>query len=379
MSIFEELSSKLRTSSTDELRQIIVSTGMPSYAQHAAGRELEMLSGASPDTSEYRNILTYIGYLISLPWNRKTGSVPDIKRVESVLNGDSRCPQDIREKILKHLAVKMLNDGRKPGILVVDDEKIAIESMEHALTKEGYTVVVANSGAEAVKKLETDRFDIVITDLIMGDIDGHAVLKKVKSECPGTKVIMITGYATVDTAVEAIRMGAFHYIEKPIKLEEVRLTVRDALRQRPSGKKSVLCFAGHAQTETASFGETIAEALGRKFLRISLAEMKDPLVITGQSRSAEGAMPGRIIEEVRTAGVADPVIMLEGLDRTGQDPVGEFAPVLLDLLDPGKNHNFIDRYLNVPFDLSGVVFIATAENSENIYASVKDLLEIIRL
>ena len=80
-----------------------------------------------------------------------------------------------------------------------------------------------------------------------------------------------------------------------------------------------------------------------------------------------------IIEELCNAGAADPVIMLEGLDRAGEDPA------LLELLDPGRNHNFLDRYLNVPFDLSGVVFIAAAENSENIYGPVKGFLEIINV
>lgn len=118
-----------------------------------------------------------------------------------------------------------------PKILVVDDEKIALDSLELTLTREGYAVVTANSGADAIEKLKTDAFDIVITDLIMGDIDGHAVVKEIQNKYPGTKVIMVTGYATVDTAVEALRMGAFHYIEKPISLDQMRTVIKDALNQ----------------------------------------------------------------------------------------------------------------------------------------------------
>ena len=118
----------------------------------------------------------------------------------------------------------------KSKILVVDDEKIARESLELTLTREGYTVVTAGSGAEAIEKLKAEHYDVVITDLIMGDIDGYAVMKEIKSNAPNTKIIMITGYATVDSAVEALRMGAFHYIEKPLKLDELRAVVRDALK-----------------------------------------------------------------------------------------------------------------------------------------------------
>ena len=378
MNIFEKLDNKLRTASIGELRQIIASTGTPSYVQHSADRELERLSGLGTDTPEYRNILVYIGYLISLPWSRRTASSPDIRKMESVLESDTSFPQQISGKILKYLAVKLLNEAKKPRILVVDDERIAIESMQHALSKEGYTVEQANSGAEAVRKMEAGSFDVVITDLIMGDIDGHAIVREVKDKYPDTRVIMITGYATVDTAVEAIRMGAFHYIEKPIKLDEVRSIVREALKQKPAGKKSNLCFAGGPEAETASLGRTIADALGRKFIRISLAGIKDESVIIGQGRGAEGAIPGRIIEEICSAGVADPVIMLEGLDLTGQGSDRAVESALTAILDPGRNHNFVDRYLGVPFDLSGVVFIVTAADSENIPASLRDSLEIIR-
>ncbi|MHC4844325.1 MAG: sigma-54-dependent transcriptional regulator [Planctomycetota bacterium] len=118
----------------------------------------------------------------------------------------------------------------KSKILVVDDEKIARDSLELTLSKEGYIVVTASSGAEAIEKLKASDYDLVITDLIMGDVDGYAVMKEIKSNAPDTKIIMITGYATVDSAVEALRTGAFHYIEKPLKLDDLKAVVRDALK-----------------------------------------------------------------------------------------------------------------------------------------------------
>jgi ATP-dependent Lon protease len=378
--MFEELNNKLRAASIEELKQIISSAGMPSDAQQIASKELETLSTISPGTVKYDSVLNYISYLISLPWKEKTDVKPDLQRIVEILNESQHCSQNIRERILKHLAVKLLNDYKNPKILVVDDEKIALESLEHILTQEGYTVVLANNGAEAIEKLKASDFDVVLTDLVMGEVDGNAVIKETKSKYPDTKIIMITGYATVDTAVEAIREGAFNYIEKPIKLDEVRSVVKDALKQKMSARKrTFLCFAGSSGTDKASLGQTIAEALGRKLLRISLSGMKDESEIRGQSRMTDGAMPGRIIEEIRCAGVADPVFMLDGIDMVEGDFKDNIASALLEVLDPRKNHDFIDRYIDVPFNLSNVMFIVSTNDADNIQGHLRDFLEIIEI
>jgi ATP-dependent Lon protease len=376
--MYEELNNKLRTVSIEELKQIIALARMPADVQNIADMELDALSTISSGTVKYESGLNCIGYLISLPWNERTGGNTDIQRIEAILNEKLHCSQNIKDRILRHLAVKLLNDERKPKILVVDDEKVAIESLEHILVKEGYNVVTARNGAEAIEELKASDIDVVITDLIMGEVDGHAVLKETRSKYPDTQVIMITGYATVDNAVEAIRMGAFHYIEKPIRLDEVRKTVKDVLMKRSPGvKRTILCFSGPSDSEKTLLGETIAEVLDKKFIRISLAGMEEGADIRGQSRTIDGAKPGCIIEEIRGAGVADPVIMLDGLDMEGQDFRSDFISALLEVLDPVKNRNFTDRYLNVPFNLSSIFFIVMANNADNIPDPVSNLLEII--
>ncbi len=122
-----------------------------------------------------------------------------------------------------------MNSGR---ILVVDDEPIARENLEFILRKEGYDTLAVDSGASAFKELEKGEFDLVLTDLRMRQIDGMQVLERTKELYPDTEVIVITGYATVATAVEAMQKGAYHYLAKPYKNEEVRILVKKALEKR---------------------------------------------------------------------------------------------------------------------------------------------------
>lgn len=117
-------------------------------------------------------------------------------------------------------------------ILIVEDEDMARENLEHVLTKEGYRVIAVNSGIKALELLDTRNFDLVITDLKMEKVDGMKILEKSKDLQPYTEVIMITGYATVDSAVKAMKKGAYHYIAKPYKIDEVRKVTKEALLKR---------------------------------------------------------------------------------------------------------------------------------------------------
>jgi ATP-dependent Lon protease len=353
---------------------------MPSEVQRIADRELEMLSKTNPVTAEYSIGLTYIDYLLGLPWNKKTADNLDLERAERILNERHYGLHDVKERIIEHLAVKILVMNRKPQILVVDDEDIARNNLEHILRKENYTVVTAASGSEAINMLETSVFDVVITDLKMEKISGIDVLEKSRTKYPDTQVIMITAYAAVDSAIEAIKKGAYHYIAKPFRLEEVRATVKQALDKKlssVSSKGSVLCFSGPPGTGKTSLGKSIAEALGRKFARISLGGMKDEAEIRGHRRTYAGALPGRIIEEIRRAESSNPVMMLDEVDKIGQDFKGDPESALLEVLDPEQNHSFIDHYLDVPFDLSHVMFIVTANIADNIQGPLRDRMEII--
>ncbi|MBK6742447.1 MAG: sigma-54-dependent Fis family transcriptional regulator [Hydrogenophilales bacterium] len=116
-------------------------------------------------------------------------------------------------------------------LLIVDDEKIALRNLEHVLTKEGYQVTATQSGGQALNLLDSQPFDVVLTDLKMEKVDGMQVLRRCKANHPDIEVIMITGYATLESAVEAMKEGAFHYVAKPFRLDEVRQTVAEALEK----------------------------------------------------------------------------------------------------------------------------------------------------
>ncbi len=358
------------------------SAGMPPDVQKLADTALEAmeaLATVSPGTSKHVNALAYVGYLASLPWNKSAANKPDLHSVEKILKEHVR-DSGSRQKILGHLNNKFTNNYKKPRILVVDDERIALESLMYILEKEDYTVVTAGSGTEAIEKLKASDIDLVITDLIMGGVAGPSIIKETISKYPDTQVIMITGYATVDTAVQALRMGAFHYIEKPVRVDDLLSSVKDALRQKYSGRmRNVLCFEGPSMEAQISLGKIIADALDRKFISIPLSEIKEESEVSGLSRTSDDARPGCIIDAVRCAGVADPVFMLEGLDTAARDFRGDFSSVLMEVIAPLKNRNFTDRYLDVPFDLSNVIFIAMAGSADNIQGPLGDVIEVVKL
>jgi ATP-dependent Lon protease len=195
----------------------------------------------------------------------------------------------------------------------------------------------------------------------------------------------VTTGREIDVDAAAQVLDEDHHGLLPIKeriLEYLAVRRRRALLGEDSGRSSrepILAFVGPPGVGKTSLGQSIARALGRRFVRLSLGGVRDEAELRGFRRTYIGSQPGRLIQELRRAGSADPVILLDEIDKIGHDYRGDPAAALLEVLDPEQNHTFTDHYLNLPFDLSRVLFVATANTWDTVPPALRDRMEVIEL
>ncbi len=315
----------------EDLSARVEKAGMPDNVKQRVLKEvhrLEQIPSASPEMGMVR---TWVDWILDLPWVDPPTETLDIERAAAILDEDHYGLSKVKDRILEWLAVR---------------DRIRIKALSES---------TQDSAEEEATVGEAS------TQEAGGGAGGSADRRPGKpQDAPETQ----------DGSDPAGERRGVPATTGPAAL---------APAKRRTLQTPILCFVGPPGVGKTSLGRSIARALDRKFVRMSLGGIRDEAEIRGHRRTYIGALPGRIIQSMRTAGTRNAVIMLDEIDKVGADFRGDPSAALLEVLDPEQNWEFSDHYLEVPYDLSQVLFITTANIAETISPPLRDRMEIIRI
>lgn len=320
--IQKELGDEDDRSDVEELRKRVEALVLDEDARTEVERELKRLERTSPQSAEYQVIRTFLEWVTELPWGDRTEDRIDLARSEEILEEDHYGLEDVKDRVLEFLAVRKLQMERAMEEAAAEAEVRAEETAPDGepAEEEGRAAKGVSNGGTAG-----------------GNGEGPAAGP---------------GLGGSDREKEAVEAAA-----------------------RAVGRGPILLFVGPPGVGKTSIAQSIARALGRKYVRISLGGARDEADIRGHRRTYVGAMPGRIIQGMRQVKSKNPVFLLDEVDKLGVSFQGDPSAALLEVLDPAQNSAFTDHYLGIPFDLSEVLFVATANYVDRIPAPLLDRME----
>lgn len=319
----------------DQYRARLAESTLPEAARTAVERDIDKLERSNEQSPEHGWIRTWLDTVLDLPWAERSADQLDLGHARAVLDADHKGLDEVKDRIVEDLAVRKLRADRglddDPTAAAADTERPA---PDQPLTKE--------SGGEPDDPTDED-------DNATGEDD----------KFPNAPV-------GPDPVVIGSESGPLTPAERPVETG----------RQRNS---TILTLVGPPGVGKTSLGESVARAVGRSFVRVALGGVRDEAEIRGHRRTYVGAQPGRLVRAIAEAGTMNPVVLLDEIDKVGNDYRGDPSAALLEVLDPAQNHAFRDHYLEIDLDLSDVIFLATANQLETIPGPLLDRMEVVSL
>ena len=353
--IQKELGEEEERDDIEELKKRIEALDLDEGQRSEVERELGRLERTSPQSAEYQVIRTFLEWVTELPWNERTEDKIDLARAEEILDEDHYGLEDVKDRVLEFLAVRKLQLERTTAAEAARDLQVKDGEVPGPQPRDGGDVPAQRSPGGGEPHAAS------------GKGNGHAK-SAAAGETEGAEAPEVPADEGEPPAPQGPPTGEKEPVEKAPRQE-------DEEPEDYVGRGPILLFVGPPGVGKTSIAQSIARSLGRKYVRISLGGARDEADIRGHRRTYVGAMPGRIIQGMRQAKSKNPVFLLDEVDKLGVSFQGDPSSALLEVLDPAQNSTFVDHYLGIPFDLSEVLFIATANYGDRIPPPLADRME----